>query len=104
MRLDGVALVGFATDQEELPKGIHPRQVLRPIYLGDVIEDVTDDIILPHFCVEGIDQQFDVVLCSNIIHVMGSVQPGVFSLQSTVSSLQYSVFSLLCNYDENNVH
>jgi len=57
---DGVAREIAGAEEDRFPKGIHLRQVRRPIGFGDVVEDKADEFVLTHFAVEGIDQSLDV--------------------------------------------
>jgi len=39
---------------------------MRPIHLGDVIEDVPDDLIFSHLTVKGVDEFFNVFGIFNV--------------------------------------
>ena len=66
VHLHRIALIGIHAQEQKFPKGIHPWQMLWPVHLRDVIEDIPDDFIGFYFIVKGIDEGLDVFRCGDV--------------------------------------
>lgn len=54
-----IAAKAAGTEEDTLPKGVEPGQMLVPVHLSDVVKDGTDQLVGADFFVESIDEQFD---------------------------------------------
>lgn len=69
--LNGVAVVQINFfQQQKFPEIVHNRQVVLPIYICYIIENVPDNIVLPHFRIESVNEQFDIGRCGNVRFVL----------------------------------
>lgn len=61
VRRKGTPEVGMLAEQNGLPEGVHPFQMLRPAILNSFIENVGEQFISSDLRVESVNQQFYVV-------------------------------------------
>jgi hypothetical protein len=62
-----LAFIGWVVKQQRTPETIHGREMLGPIYPGKIVEDGSEQWVAVYLFVEGVDEQFYVVLSGDVV-------------------------------------